>query len=273
MTRYIYFGDNAYEPNLNLAIDEVLLDSVDSGEVFVRFYSFSLPTIILAYRQSWDDLKHESIKEGNVSVARRLTIGGAMFCDTGSLCYSVIGGTKKPQEVYGTKIARVLSGETKSDVYIGKDFSLRTDNDTASIISGNGTKISSRNRLYHGIIAIKPWSLELLDRYIKLSEAERSIIPNLPYVGGKRSHLKGRVLEELTDGKYELVNPNVYKSVITKANKLAEEKYSRLHWIREAKPQEDGEGPKIETNDGFCFCITWGEPEKIIGTVKYSDSA
>ncbi len=273
MTRYVYLGDRIHPPNISLAIDEILHERVNNKTVFIRFYSFPNPTIILALRQSLDDLKQETVQEKGIDIARRLTEGGAMYCDQDSLCYSVIGNGEYPQKTYGIKIARVLSKEMKSDIYIGKDFSLRTSENTIGVIAGNGTKhrYLGGPYLYHGIIANRQWNLVLLDEIIELSQEEQYIIPRLPYIERERSYLRDRLLEELTDGNYEQISESDYQSLLLEAEKLSVEKYSQPDWLHHARTKNDSGPTKMETAGGFCFCVTWGEPEKIIGVVKYSE--
>ncbi len=267
MAKFVYLGDNQFGPNLNLAMDEVLLQRASQDTVHIRFYAFSTPTIVLAYRQSTDDIKQEGVSNRKITVARRLSAGGAMYCDQNSLCYSIIGTGAKPQEEHGNKIAKVLSRELKTDIHIGKEFSLRTG---AGVISGNGTRLRKGAYLYHGLIATRPWYLDILNEAIQLSEEEISIIPTLPYISIDREQITQKLLYEFTRGQYEKITATDYESILEGAVRLVSQKYATNDWLNLAKEYNNPAYPKMKTGGGFCFCVTWGEEEKIVDVVRYS---
>ncbi len=273
MVTHAYFGEHQFDPYLNLAIDEVLLQRTKPGVVFVRFYSFSCPVMILAYSQSPTDLKTDYLRNEKIAVARRLSPGGVMYCDRNSLCYSIIGKKSdlpSPSKIddihviHGGKIADVLSENIGSPIYVGKHFSLRTSNGIDTIVSGNGSKQTADSYLYHGIIAIKPWDLDFLNNGIVLSERERQIIPRLPYIKRERSSLVGVLLQGLTNGKYESIHQHEYEQILTAAEKLAREKYSNDKWVYEARLHEEERDVVLQNESGFCFCVTWGEEEFLV---------
>src|SRR3989338_3800385 len=265
MKNYVYLGDHEFDPYTNLAIDETLLERTKSGIVYLRIYSFSAPVMILAYSESPSDLKLDYIRGQGINVARRLSAGSVMYCDQKSLCYSLIGrqeNMRYPNEIhreYGGKIKDVLSKIMGCDIYIGEHFSLRTRQDATGIIAGHGIKLGSGSYLYHGIIAVQPWNLNLLNSSIVLSEEELTVIPQLPYVNMPRTVIIENLLRGLTDDKHTMTGREEFNEIILAARKLASEKHGKDHWINEGRSTEQSGGHKLFTNGGFCFCVTRGD--------------
>ena len=264
MVEYHYLGDQNLDPNLNLAMDEILLNRTKPGIVYLRFYSFSRPVMILSYTESIEDVRSDYLTERGISLSRRLSAGGVMYCDQNSLCYSLIGRRDDLanqygiHEKHGRKIGDVLSEEMGCQIYLGKHFSLRTNPDVTKILAGHGVRLTKDSYLYHGIIATEPWDLNLLSGGIVLSPREEEIIPQLPYLSRPKPHMVRRLLEGVTDGNYRVVESSELDEIVTSAKHLARNKYNRDHWIHEAKATHDAQGLRTWTGGGFCFCVTRG---------------
>lgn len=77
--------DRPLEGALNMAIDEVLLDSVQqTGRPTLRFYSWAPPTLSLGYFQPLDK-RHSHSASLPCKVVRRSTGGGARLSTTRNL--------------------------------------------------------------------------------------------------------------------------------------------------------------------------------------------
>ncbi|MAG47823.1 ligase [archaeon] len=86
------------EPNMNLALDEVLTEYVGKELVkpTIRFYGWKNSSVIIGYFQKIkDEVNIEKCKEDNVDFVRRISGGGAVYQDNdGGLTFSVAVPTK-----------------------------------------------------------------------------------------------------------------------------------------------------------------------------------
>ena len=90
----------AYRPALNMAIDQMLLESVDAGGPSVlRFYHWTQPTLSLGYFQSLRSRDSHTESRGLVAV-RRATGGGAIVHHH-ELTYSLV--TRLPSSSVGAR--------------------------------------------------------------------------------------------------------------------------------------------------------------------------
>ena len=84
----------AYSPAFNLALDEVLCETIAKGErpPTLRFWGFTDPAIVLGRTQSLaNEVNLEQCRRLNVDVVRRISGGGAMVVEPGrTITYSLI---------------------------------------------------------------------------------------------------------------------------------------------------------------------------------------
>lgn len=86
--RVLETGDNSGA--WNMALDEVLMNSVNEEIPILRIYGWNPPTVSLGYFQSLDDeVDREKCRQAGIDVVRRMTGGGAVFHDS-ELTYSFI---------------------------------------------------------------------------------------------------------------------------------------------------------------------------------------
>lgn len=80
--------DGVYTEPMHHALDQVLLDRLDAGEIepTVRFWYRSGPAIPLGRFQAYEDeVATEYVEETGIDVVRRITGGGAMFAEPGDI--------------------------------------------------------------------------------------------------------------------------------------------------------------------------------------------
>jgi len=78
------------DPQINLAIEEYILNSLDINESYLLFY-INGPSIIIGRNQNTiEEINTEYVEENGVIVVRRMSGGGAVYHDLGNLNYSFI---------------------------------------------------------------------------------------------------------------------------------------------------------------------------------------
>ncbi|MFB6145433.1 MAG: lipoate--protein ligase family protein [Candidatus Nanohaloarchaea archaeon] len=92
-TRWRIIDEGEYSEAMHHAIDEVLTERMKTGEMqpTLRFWYRKNDSVPMGRFQAYkDEVEHEYAEEKGVEVVRRLTGGGAMFCEPGNvITYSI----------------------------------------------------------------------------------------------------------------------------------------------------------------------------------------
>ncbi len=84
----------------NMAVDQLLLELVDEGQVsmpVLRFYAWSRPTLSLGYHQRWQDtLDKAALERHGVDLVRRWTGGRGVLHEPDEITYAVIAPLVPP---------------------------------------------------------------------------------------------------------------------------------------------------------------------------------
>ncbi len=94
------FETEPREPALNMAIDQSLLELVESGrldEPVLRVYAWKTPTLSLGYHQQWRKTADpDALARHGVALVRRLTGGRAVLHEPDEITYAVVAPMKPP---------------------------------------------------------------------------------------------------------------------------------------------------------------------------------
>ena len=147
---YIYIADST-NPYKNLATEKLLFDKLEKDSVILYLWQNKNTVVIGRNQNPWAECNQSAIKEDNVTLARRLSGGGAVYHDMGNLNFTFIYGDenaditkriaviKKACELCGTKAE--VSG--RNDILSGgKKF------------SGNAFYNSKGKGFHHGTLLI-----------------------------------------------------------------------------------------------------------------------
>ncbi len=89
----MHFVDNKgiTDPQINLAIEEYLLRTMDTEEDSFLLFYINEPSIIIGKNQNTvEEIDTDFVEENGIKIVRRLSGGGAVFHDLGNLNYSFI---------------------------------------------------------------------------------------------------------------------------------------------------------------------------------------
>jgi len=236
---WLYLPSRKYDAATNMAIDEFLLERVASTkEKFVRFYEFEKPAVILGYSQNYSDF----IGNG-VDVTRRGTGGRAIWCDDGVLAYSIISHystrylSKEIHKEYATKIASAIEKLGVKNVKVGDSSAIKVNFET---IAGHAQKKIANAFIYHGLLAINAWNVDLISSAITLREVkengfhirEHEFIKQLPYlkkfIDIEKGEVESAILSSITGNNF--INHEFGEIELDKIGEFVK-KYMSKNWV------------------------------------------
>lgn len=226
-------------PHVNLATEELLLKYFNR-DIFMLWRNDN--TIVVGKHQNtMAEINHEYVKENKITVARRLSGGGAVFHDLGNLNFTFIKRDDNPRQAdfqrYLQPVLDVLHNmginakfEGRNDLTIeGKKF------------SGNARTVYKDRVLVHGTLlysskmedlgkALQTNPLKYRDKSVKsIKSRVTNINDHLDRpmdVTEFRDHIMEQVMSKYEDAEhYQLTDEN-----LEHISKLYEEKYSTWEW-------------------------------------------
>lgn len=234
--------------NLNFAIEEYILTELDINETYLLFYSMT-PTVIVGKNQNTvEEINLDYIRKNNVTVARRLSGGGAVYNDEGDLSFSFItkddGDSFHNYKKFTEPVVRALH-------QMGVKAELQGRNDLlvdGKKISGNA-QFSTRGRMYsHGTLmfdvnlenvakALNPDAEKYLSKGIK---SVRSRVTNI------REHLdqdmdikafKQALLNSIFGSKEGIDEYKLTDKDWKRIEEIANERYRNWDWVYGKSPK------------------------------------
>lgn len=248
--------DGDYSGEVNMAVDQLLgeLAVGRTGEIFLRFYGWSPPTVSIGYHQPLSDLNLEALGRDGIGWVRRMTGGGGILhwneiTYTIAVPFSPSGGASR-HDLFSF-CAGLLSLLYQS---LGIETVIQTPGPyvpTADCFAAPGAfelvEASSRKKIAGSASALKRGyflqhgSLPLDDTRLRIADyLTPSISPPVP---GPGSVAIGEFLaltrEEVRDRFQAALEENFAISIfplspelVGTAHRLAEEKYSAISWSR-----------------------------------------
>ena len=247
------------DPFMNLAMEESILRGKVEGESPDTLRLWQHPRVISigCFLNPEDEVNGEACKQLGVTVIRRLSPGGALYIDGGSIQYSLTFDTQSlplPERIedsYGLLSRGVM--EALNSMGVKAEFQPIND----LVVGGKKISGASQSRMYngilhHGTISVNT-KLDILEQVLKPSELKLKAqgFPNLKERITTLSREIGRDVpidafkQELIKGFERILKTNFTVGVpspweIKTAKDLYEEKYKKFEWIfSEMKPRLD----------------------------------
>lgn len=175
-----YLQSPSVDPYWNLALEQVLFDTLDENDSCLMFWQNDNAVIIGKYQNASSEINAPFVKEHRIKVARRLSGGGAVYHDMGNLNFTFIVNCGEPNfdfSVYCEPIIRALR-----TLGVAAELSGRND------ISINGKKCSGnaqyyrKGRLMHHGTLLYDSNLDVLGRALDVpaDEIESKGIRSVP---------------------------------------------------------------------------------------------
>lgn len=156
------------DPYYNLAVEEVLLESVEQGESILYLWQ-NAATVVIGHNQNpWKECRVGHLEEDNGHLARRLSGGGAVYHDIGNLNFTFLCCDKD----YDLKKNLSVIVEACRANGIAAEISGRNDILVQGCkFSGNAFYHTHGNSYHHGTLMVNV-DLKQVERYLSPSKAK-----------------------------------------------------------------------------------------------------
>lgn len=236
----IYVETNSTKPYVNLAFEEYFLKNSPVNEPVLMLWRNEPTVVIGRFQNTSSEINQKYVDENNINVIRRITGGGAVYHDLGTLCYTFILRDLST-EALSFKAFAVPVLEALERLGVNGKMSGRNDLivDGAKF-SGTAMSLYKDSLLFHGTILYNT-NLNVLTKALNVKEDKftskgiksvRSRVANiLPYfedevgIGAFKELLK-----EMFYQKFHYRNYDLSKEDLKEINELAGSKYRSWDW-------------------------------------------
>lgn len=242
-------NEGKHSEAMHHAIDEVLLNQLDNGEIqpTLRFWYRPHTTIPMGRFQSYnDEVEHEYIEENDIEVVRRITGGGAMFSEPGNvITYSIYIPSDQVNSDIEQSYAELDNFAVEALRELGADVNYVPLNDIEHEDGKIGGAAQTRKQnavLHHTMMsydmntkrmlkALRIGKEKVSDKAIKSAEKRVSRISD--HIDHSRDEVVQSLIEKFADeNSVEWEERSLTEEEISKAKKLADDKFSTEEWNR-----------------------------------------
>lgn len=230
---------NTTNPHVNLATEELMLKYFDR-DIFMLWRNDN--TIVVGKHQNtMAEINHDFVKENDITVARRLSGGGAVYHDLGNLNFTFIKKDDNPRQADFQKYLQPIM-EVLQNMGVNARFEGRNDlTIDGKKFSGNARTVYNNRVLVHGTLlfsskmealgkALQTNPLKYKDKSVK---SVKSRVTNINEhldehmeVTSFRDYIMEQVMHKYGDAEqYTLTEQD--KAII---DKLYKEKYATWNW-------------------------------------------
>jgi len=229
-----------HEPAVNLALDEVLLDSAERGRAgeCLRFWECPVPFVVLGVSQKvQEEVCEDACQRDGVSILRRCSAGGCVLQGPGSLNFSLVlsyergPALRNIRESYCYILCRIRERLATRGVRASLEgiADLAVD---GRKVSGNAQKRRKSFVLHHGTVLYRVDALAM-GRYLKEPRDRPAYRGNRPHESFVSVLPLGpdelrRAVREAFDAPEVTVEP--LPDELAEARMLAQEKYLNPAW-------------------------------------------
>jgi lipoate-protein ligase A len=241
--------DEAYDPNLQLALDQVLTEEVGEGrrQPTLRIWEWNSPAVVIGSFQSLkNEVDLENAEKFGFDVVRRISGGGAMFMDAGAIItYSVYAPADLVQGMsFADSYAFLDEWVIVALKSLGIDASYQPLNDITSPtgkIGGAAQKRLGNGAVLHHVTMSYDMDGEKMVQVLRIGRekmsdkgtksAAKRVDPLRSQTGLSRAEIIDRMIETFR-GMYGLEQSTVSADELAKAQRLVEEKFSTADWLQ-----------------------------------------
>lgn len=230
-----YLVNESTDPHFNMAFDEWCLENLDISEPVFYLWK-NRPSVIIGLNQdAAQEVNLEYLKEKGITLARRVTGGGAVYHDLQNLNYSIIGKEIGP-EIFAEALCRLgikaeLSG--RNDIFVdGKK------------VSGYAKRIWKDRTLIHGTLMYDV-DIDVLTHALT-TPVSKLALKGVSSVRSRVTNLKDmltsfRDIDEVKEALHRILADgdgriDLTESQLSEIRELSDGKFSTVEWLfREPK--------------------------------------
>lgn len=235
------------DPYYNLALEEYVFEKLDrSSDWLILWQNFN--TIVIGkYQNTVEEINAEYVRENGISVARRLSGGGAVYHDKGNLNYTIIVDQNEDFD-FNFRYFVVPVTEALKSFGIDAEFSGRNDvTIDGKKFSGNSQYVKQNRIMHHGCIMVDS-NLSNVASALKVkpvkmeSKSTKSVRSRVTTINANAQRpitmdefklaLKDKVAAGNPMETYELTEED-----LAAIKKLRDEKYATWEWIYGFSPE------------------------------------
>ena len=247
MTEWRIINGGKYSEAMHHAIDEVLTEKMDDGNMqpTLRFWYRKNPSVPIGRFQSFEDEVESGYADKNdIEVVRRITGGGAMYCEPGNvITYSIYASREAvPEDV--EKSYRNLDRfavEALRELDVEASYEPLNDIEHPDGKIGGAAQLRKQNAVLHHTTMSYDLDIKEMLRVLRIGKekvsdkavksAEKRVSRISDHADYSREEVIQKIIEKFTDGK-ETTKENLGDEEIKEARKLVEEKFSSDEWNR-----------------------------------------
>ena len=164
----VFYISDTLNPYINLAKEKILFDSVDNQTIILYLWQNQNTVVIGKNQNAFLECRTELLNQDGVTLARRLSGGGAVFHDIGNLNFTFICATENLDISKHMKVIQVACKKAGIETQIsGRNDILASDKK----FSGNAFYNSQGHSYHHGTILINA-DTDKLNRYLTPPKAK-----------------------------------------------------------------------------------------------------
>jgi lipoate-protein ligase A len=242
----IFLKNDSTDPYFNIALEEYFLKNLEFEDTIFSLWQ-NKPSIIIGKHQNpYIEVNHKFVLEHNITIARRITGGGAVYHDLGNLNFTFV---TKVDHFDSIDIASYIMPIVEALNRIGLDARL-SDRNSITIdgkkISGTAEAFANKKLLCHGTLlfnsnlnilkeALKPPNITVETKSVK---SIPSVVANIKdfleqkyNISTFKNELINQIFSDIPYKEYSLTEND-----IENIEKLAKEKFSTWDWIYGESP-------------------------------------
>ncbi|MDT8285427.1 MAG: lipoate--protein ligase [Thermovirgaceae bacterium] len=238
------------DPRFNLALEEVLFNSLDEGDGFFLLWQNEPTVVVGRFQNTLEEIDASLVRKKEIHVVRRISGGGAVYHDLGNLNFSFILKMEETRDLDYREMTEPVA-RALQELGAGACFNSRNDLLIDGLkFSGNAQYARKGRFLHHGSILFDS-DLDMLGKVLQADpdkyrskgvKSVRSRVTNVkPFIrkGAGLDDFREAISRAAAERWPKLRKTSLEEGVRARVSALAEEKYGTWEWNYGISPDFD----------------------------------